>query len=156
MKNMPKLYGLLIRAASSLQSIFLLLVRVYWGWQFWQTGWGKLQDLGKVTNFFTSLGIPAPAVNATFISGLEFAGGILLAIGLASRPVALLLSVDMLVAYIAADREALLSVISSPDKFTGAAPYTFLFASLIVLIFGPGKFSVDAILSRRFRLVTVS
>jgi putative oxidoreductase len=54
----------------------------------------------------------------------------------------------MLVAYITADREALFSIFSSPDKFTGAAPYTFLMASLIVLIFGPGKFSADGLLVR--------
>lgn len=149
MHIIDRLYRILIRTASSLQSAFLLFVRLYWGWQFMQTGWGKLQDLGKVTNFFTSLGIPAPALNAAFVSGLEFAGGILLAIGLASRPIALALAIDMLVAYITADREALFSILSSPDKFTGAAPYNFLVASLIVLIFGPGRFSVDAFLGAR-------
>jgi hypothetical protein len=49
--------------------------------------------------------------------------------------------------HITADREALFSILSDPDKFTGAAPYTFLVASLIVLIFGPGKASVDAFLA---------
>ena len=68
-------YRLLIRAASSLQSPFLLAVRLYWGWQFMQTGWGKLNETQKVIGFFTHLGIPAPALNAYFISGLEFAGG---------------------------------------------------------------------------------
>jgi putative oxidoreductase len=52
----------------------------------------------------------------------------------------------MMVAYITADREALFSFLSNPDKFTAAAPYTFLIASLLVLIFGPGKFSADAML----------
>jgi putative oxidoreductase len=54
----------------------------------------------------------------------------------------------MLVAYITADREALFSIFSSPDKFMGAAPFTFLMASLIVLIFGPGLFSLDALFAR--------
>jgi len=147
-----KLYRALIRAASSLESPFLLFVRLYWGWQFLETGWGKLHDLGKVTNFFTSLGIPAPALNAAFVSGLEFAGGILLAIGLASRLIAFPLAIDMIAAYLIADREALFSIVSNPDKFYAAAPYTFLFASLIVLIFGPGKFSVDAILASREKI----
>ena len=134
---------LLNTGASSLQSPFLLLVRLYWGWQFIQTGWGKVNNIEKVTSFFTTLGIPFPGVNAHFIAGLELAGGILLVLGLASRPIALLLSVNMLVAYITADREALLSFISVPDKFTAASPFTFLVASLIVLIFGGGWFSVD-------------
>src|SRR5579863_1965118 len=144
-----KYYRLLNRASSSLQSPFMLAVRLYWGWQFMQTGWGKLTNIGKVIHFFTDLGIPAPALNGYFVSGLEFGGGLLLVLGLGSRLIALPLVIDMMVAYILADREALFSIFSDPDKFTGAAPYTFLVASLIVLIFGPGKASVDAFLTAR-------
>jgi putative oxidoreductase len=148
MQMIEKLYGLLIQAASSLQSPFLLLIRLYWGWQFIQTGIGHLTHLDKVTGYFGDLGIPAPGLMAPLISGLELGGGILLTIGLASRLIAFLLTCNMLVAFITGDREALLSVISDPDKFYAAAPYTFLFASLIVLIFGPGLFSVDALIDR--------
>src|ERR1700688_1130363 len=146
-----KYYRLLIRASSSLASPFLLAVRLYWGWQFMQTGWGKLTDIGKVIHFFTDLGIPAPALNAYFVSALEFGGGLLLLLGLGSRLIALPLVIDMVVAYITADREALFSIISNPDKFTAAAPYTFLVASLLVLIFGPGKLSLDTLLAARVR-----
>ena len=144
-------YGLLISGASALQSPFLLLVRLYWGWQFIQTGLGKFRDLPKITEFFTTLGIPFPGLNAHFIATLELVGGSLLVLGLASRLIALPLTISMLVAYITADREALFSVISDPDKFYAAAPYTFLVASLIVLIFGPGRFSLDAWLAARPR-----
>src|SRR5713101_6961445 len=148
-KYFEKYYRLLIHASSSLESPFLLAVRLYWGWQFTQTGWGKLTNIGKVIGFFTDLGIPAPVLNAYFVSALEFAGGLLLLLGLGSRLTALPLVIDMIVAYITADREALFSIISNPDKFTAAAPYTFLVASLIVLIFGPGKVSVDALVTGR-------
>ncbi len=141
-------YRLLNRGAEMLQSPFLLLVRLYWGWQFMQTGWGKINNIPKVTNFFTDLGIPLPGLNAHFIAGLEFFGGIFLVLGLGSRLIAVPLTINMLVAYITADREALFSVISDPDKFYAAAPYTFLFASLIVLIFGPGKIAVDTLIAR--------
>jgi putative oxidoreductase len=150
MQTIINLYGLLIRVGNSLQSPFLLAVRLYWGWQFTQTGWGKLGDINKVINFFTSLGIPAPALNAWFVSGLELVGGILLILGLGSRLIAIPLVIDMIVAYITADREALGKIFSDPDKFYAAAPYTFLFASLIVLIFGPGRFSLDAMLTGKF------
>lgn len=139
----------LIRAGSSLQSQFLLAVRLYWGWQFMETGRGKLTDVAKVIRFFTDLGIPVPALSAYFVSTLEFAGGVFLILGLGSRLIALPLVIDMIVAYITADREALFSIFSNPDKFTAAAPYTFLLASLIVLIFGPGRFSLDALLAAR-------
>jgi len=143
-----KLSSLFVRVANSLQSPFLLVVRLYWGWQFVQTGWGKLNNLPHVIQFFTSLGIPFPAVNAYFVSGLEFVGGILLAVGLAGRLIALPLMIDMIVAYLTADREAFTSFFSDPGKFANASPFTFLMASLIVLIFGSGLFSLDALIER--------
>lgn len=152
MKNRVEgLYELLIRVATSLQAPFLLFVRLYWGVMFVQDGWGKLHNLDKVTEFFGTLGLPMPGATAAFVSGLELVGGILLAVGLGSRLIALLLTCNMLVAYITADREALGSIISDPETFYKATPYTYLFASLIVLIFGPGKWSLDALLSRKRR-----
>ena len=148
MEALQKLYALFVRSADALQSPFLLAVRLYWGWQFFQTGWGKFHRLPQVVEFFTSLGIPMPAFNAYFVSSLEVVGGILLAIGLASRPIALMLAFDMVIAYVTADREALGSIFSDPGKFYNADPFTFLMASLIVLIFGAGLFSVDALLER--------
>jgi putative oxidoreductase len=133
---------------SHLQSPFLLLVRLYWGWQLAQSGWGKLHNLDKVAEFFGSLNLPMPAQMAVAISCLEFFGGIFLAVGLLSRLTALVLTINMIMAYVTADREALFSFISDPDKFSAAAPYVFLIASLIVLIFGPGKFCVDFLLRR--------
>jgi putative oxidoreductase len=54
----------------------------------------------------------------------------------------------MVVAYVTADREALFSVFSDPDKFYAASPYTFLVASGIILFFGPGKLALDALIRR--------
>jgi len=98
-------------------------------------GSGPARDSLLVMTLFALAGglIPAPALSAYFISGLEFAGGFFLILGLGSRLIAL----------------PLFSIFSDPDKFTGAAPYTLLVASLIVLIFGPGKASVDAFLTAR-------
>src|SRR5437588_13114659 len=146
-----KLYNRLINLLNYLRSPLLLVVRLYWGWQFWQAGWGKLQDISKPIGFFTELGIPFPVFNAWFVSLLECFGGILLILGLASRLISIPLVIDMVVAYIAADREALKSIFSEPDKFYAAAPYTLLFASLIVLIFGPGTISVDYLIARYVR-----
>ena len=141
-------YDRLLKVLKFLQCPFLLFVRVYWGWQFWQSGWGKLQDISKPIGFFTELGIPFPVFNAWFVSLLECIGGILLILGLASRLISIPLVIDMAVAYIAADREALKAIFSEPDKFYAAAPFTFLAASLIVLLFGPGAVSLDYLIAR--------
>jgi len=145
-KLVDKVYGWFVCAASACQSPFLLAVRLYWGWQFWQAGWGKVTNIPHVTEYFTSLGVPAPALNAYFISWLEVVGGILLALGLFSRLIAFPLTIDMIVAYVVGDREALGSIFSNPDKFYAAAPYTFLFASFLILFFGPGKLSLDSLI----------
>lgn len=146
--RLRRLYKRFFAGVDYLRSPFLLAVRLYWGWQLIQSGWGKLHNLPKVTEFFTSLNLPMPAQMAVFISSVEFFGGIFLAIGVLSRLTALALTVNMMMAYITADREALRSFFSDPDKFSAAAPYVFLIASLIILIFGPGKLSLDAVLER--------
>lgn len=136
--------------AEKLSSPLLLAIRLYWGWQFVQTGLGKLRHQPRIVDFFTSLNIPFPAFNAHFVSGLEFFGGILLILGLLSRPVSLLLTGSLFVAYWTADHEALVSIFSDPGKFYNADPFTFLFAALLILVFGPGLFSLDALIARKF------
>lgn len=135
--------------SAKLESPFLLLVRVYWGWQFAQTGWGKLRHLPHVTHFFSTLGIPAPGPTAFFVSALELVGGILLIAGLGTRFIGLLLAIDMFVAYLTTDLTALASIISNPDAFYNDAAYTFLIASLIAFVFGAGRYSVDYLIWRR-------
>jgi putative oxidoreductase len=145
--TLRRVYELFASVASSARSPFLLLVRLYWGWQFTQTGWGKLHHLQQVTAFFASLGLPAPGATAVFVGCVELFGGLLLIAGLGSRLTGLVLTGNMLVAYITADREALLSVFSNPGKFYGADPYTFLFAAVLILIFGPGWFALDTVIA---------
>ena len=153
MAHLLRLYSRVASAFSSLQSVMLLAGRLYWGFQFAQTGWGKLHNLAKITGFFASLNIPFPGFTAPFVSTLEFVGGILLMLGLFSRPIALLLACNMFVAYWTADREALSAIFSDPGKFYVADPYTFLFASVMVLIFGSGLFAVDTLVAKRLKAV---
>jgi putative oxidoreductase len=149
MAKLQELYAWFVKTVTTLQSPFLLIVRLYWGWQLSQNGWGKLHNLPHVTEFFTSLGLPAPGATAIFVSSVEFVGGILLAVGLLSRIAALAIVIDMFTAYVIADREAFLSFFSDPGKFYVADPFTFLFVGLLILIFGPGKLSLDTLLERR-------
>jgi putative oxidoreductase len=145
-------YRLLIRAASCLQSPVLLAIRLYWGWQFFGTGKGKLVNHEKVTGFFQSLHIPMPGFNAYLAGGTECVGGLLLLIGLGTRLVSLPLIFTLTIAYLTAEQDALKQIFSDPDKFVTAAPFLFLEACVILLAFGPGKFSVDYLLEKtRYR-----
>jgi putative oxidoreductase len=148
MNQIERLHAGFVRLMSNLQSSFLLLIRLYFGWQFATNGWGKLHNLPRIIDFFRSLGLPAPAFTATFVASFEFVGGILLALGLLSRITALGIVIDMSVAYLTADRDSLVQIFSSPDKFVGADPFIFWFVGLIILFFGPGKFALDTLISR--------
>src|SRR5215831_8934132 len=139
-------YELLVSGAIFLQSPFLLLLRVYFFWQLFQTGQGKLAHIEKIADYFASLGIPLPTLNAYMAGATEAFGSLLLIAGLASRLTAIPITIVMAVAYLTADLEAVTGIFSDPDKFVKADPFPYLVTALIVLVFGPGKLSVDAVI----------
>ena len=73
-----------------LQAPLLLVLRGWWGWSFFTTGRGKLQNIEGIVDYFGSLHIPFPAANAHFVAWLETVGGLLLLAGLLARPAAAL------------------------------------------------------------------
>lgn len=147
-------YGRVASTLAYLQSPLLLAIRLYWGWQFAQDGWGKLTHLDKVADFFSSLALPAPFATALIVACIEFFGGVLFAAGMASRLVSLILFVNMTMAYLTVpdDRTNFLHIFSKPEDFYSASPYTYWFAALLILILGPGAFALDWFLARNWRV----
>lgn len=145
-------YNRFVSLANRLQSPLLLAIRLYWGWQFMQDGWGKLTHLERVTQFFTTLGLPAPGMTAIVVALVEFVGGILFAVGIASRLVSLVLLINMTMAYLSVpeDRVNFAHILSKPEDFYGAGPYTYWFAALLILVFGPGLIAFDTLIARWF------
>lgn len=134
------------------QSLFLLLIRLYWGGRFFLAGQGKLAHLSDVAQYFDSLGIPAPLMNAWAASLTECIGGLLLALGVASRIVSIPLAGTMIVALATAHRNEMFAIFAGdPSTFLSALPITFLMAALTILVFGPGRFSCDALLASASR-----
>jgi putative oxidoreductase len=137
-----KVYGWFTLAGSLFSQVLLLTIRLIWGWQFFQTGKGKLGNLANVTDFFASLHIPAPRFNAILASSTECFGGFLLLVGLGGRLVSVPLAITMTVAYLTAERPD----IHSMDDFVKATPFPFLFTTLVVFAFGSGWFSLDGLI----------
>lgn len=135
---------------SMLQHPLLLLIRLYWGYDFFQTGLGKLTNLERTTAFFASLNIPFPQLNAIAAGTTEIFCGALLMIGLASRYVSVPLIIILCVAYATDDIEALTNIVADTESFVAATPFQHLLASLLVLVFGAGIFSADGLIQRRF------
>ncbi len=130
--------------ASCLQSPILLLMRLYWGWQFFQAGKGKLMDLDTPTKFFTKLNIPFPHLSAIMAGSTECFGGLLLLVGLGSRLFTIPLIFTMAVAYLTADIDKVKNIFNDGDAFVSATPFQFMLTAVIVFAFGPGCFSLDA------------
>jgi putative oxidoreductase len=145
-------YSGFVSILNRLQSALLLAIRLYWGFQFAQDGYGKLTHLSHVAEFFASLNMPAPGATALFVALVEFVGGVLFALGLGTRLVSLVLFVNMTVAYLSVpdDRVNFSHILSNPGDFYSATPYTYWFAALLILIFGPGRIALDTLLSRAF------
>lgn len=137
-------------ALNSLRGPLLLAIRLYWGWQFATDGWGKLRHLDHVTEFFTSLGLPAPGATAALVATVEFVGGILFAAGIGSRLVSVILFVNMTVAFLSVpdDRVNFSHIFSKSEDFYGAGPYTYWFAALLIMILGPGWIAIDTLIAR--------
>lgn len=148
MSFLKKSYQTLISFSSSLQSLFLLAVRLFWGFLFFQTGSGKLKQLTPIAKYLDSLDIPFPEISAYLLAGTETIGGICLIAGIASRLICLPLIFAMLMAFLTAHFESVKNIFNDPSEFLKQGPMTFLLAALIIFIFGPGKFSIDYIVER--------
>jgi putative oxidoreductase len=124
------------------------------GLRFFQAGWGKFGRLEDVGEFFAGLGIPAPEFHAALVASVETAGGLMLVFGLFSRLAAVPLAFNMVVAYLTAHTDEVKKLFTENwTEFLEAAPGPYLLASLLILCFGPGRLSIDALLRRIWKSV---
>ena len=137
---------------SSLQSLSrfrdfgVLVLRLAFGFQLvkvsWQNALMPTQKLPEFVNYLTTLGFPFPTAGAYVSAYTEFIGGILLVLGLWTRPTAILLIVNFTVAFF-------LAHLAVNDTYQNTFPSANLIAVNVFLLFnGAGNYSVDAKLER--------
>jgi putative oxidoreductase len=126
----------------------LAIVRVATAVIFIAHGWQKVFQFGiaGVTQGFTQMGIPLPGISAPLVAGLELVGGTLLLVGLLTRPIALLLAIDMLGAMFLVHFK---NGFFLPNGFE----FTFILlaTSLALVLAGAGAYSLDALIANRRR-----
>ena len=122
-----------------------LLARIVIGSVFIQAGWGKLNDLESVIDFFRSLGIPAPELQAPFVAVVEFGGGIFILLGFFTRLFALPLMGTMVVAILTAK----LSEFTGPFDLFGTQEFDYIVLLLTLFVFGAGPLSIDQFICKR-------
>ena len=124
-----------------------LVARITVGWVFVESGWGKLHHLDKVTGFFTDLGLPAPAFQAHMVSGIEFAGGLLLLAGLLTRIASVPLMIIMLVAIATAKKDDLHGF----SDLIGFSEYLYMVLLFWLTVKGPGLLALDTFIARKLK-----
>lgn len=129
---------------NKLQALPPTLARLTVGYAFLTTGWGKLHNLERVTEFFSSLSIPAPAFHATFVSCIEFGCGGLLLLGLLTRVAALPLIGTMVVALLT----ALWPDIDGLSGLFGTLEFTYIALLVWLAVRGGGPLSLDHLVLR--------
>ncbi len=146
-KSVPilRLHHRLLRIVDQISWLAPLLARITVGVVFMSSGWGKLHNLAKVTEFFESLKIPLPGANALFISSLELVGGCLVLIGLCSRLISLPLIATMGVAILTAKIEE----VSGLGDLLRLSEWAYLVLFVGIALYGPGRASIDHLLAPR-------
>jgi putative oxidoreductase len=150
MNALEKGYRSLIFLASFLKSPLLLACRLYWGALFAIAGWGKLADIPHFEKLLENYHIIFPHFTAYLVAYTELIGGICLFLGLGARLVAIPLIITMITAYFTVHAASLQVLFHKPSVFVAESPFNFLLASLLILAFGPGRFSIDFLLERAF------
>ena len=140
-----RLRSLILTIAGKLSWLPPTLARITIGWLFLQTGWGKVHNLPQITEYFRSLGIPAPELQAPLASFTELICGSLILVGLFTRLASVPLIITMIVATATAKKEAIHAV----DDLFGIVEYLYIVILIYLGVGGPGPLSLDNLLVRR-------
>ena len=124
-----------------------LLMRLFFGYFWLETGWAKLQNLAGFTERFVGWGIPFPALSAAVSAWTELIGGGLIMLGLFTRLTMVPMIINMVVGIVV----VAIKDVHTFDEFVELSEtlYTLIFFWLMVA--GPGPVSLDAWLARLFR-----
>lgn len=129
-----------------------LMLRLFFGYFWLETGWAKLHNLAGFTARFVDWGIPLPALSAGMSAGVEFVGGGLIMLGLLTRLTSIAMIVNMLVAI----GLVVIRNVHGFDEFVELDEWVYILIFFWLLMAGPGKASVDAWLARRLGIASVA
>jgi putative oxidoreductase len=104
---------------------------------------GSVAGMGKLAGDW---GFPVPMFFAWAATLSEFAGGILLVVGLMTRPAATLILVTMVVAIIFVHGSDPIFLVNSPERRAKELALCYGVMAGALLIAGGGKFSLDAVI----------
>lgn len=130
------------RVGEYLRSVALLLARLVVAYGFYEPAMMKWSDISAVAQWFGSMGIPLPTLNAYIAATTEITGVVLLTLGLLTRLISIPLIVVMIVAIV---------TVHLPNGFQAGQngfeiPLYYMLFLLIFLSHGAGRFSLDRVI----------
>lgn len=142
---MKTVYLKLTEKLDHLNFIPLFLIRLMLAYGFYGTAKEKVGNVSAIAEWFESLKIPAPLLNAYLATYTEVIGVLFLTVGFATRFISIPLIITMIVAIKTVHWE---NGFNASDNGYEIPLYYILF--LLTLLFnGAGKVSVDYLISRK-------
>ncbi len=148
LKTARRWYRIEILVLDRLRDAVFLVIRLYFGYKLIVSGRGKLANPDETAAYFQDLHIPLPELNVYVAGTAELLGGLFLALGLASRVAPIPVIATMLVAYMTAHSDQWAAFWTNTAIFFKAPPFAYLFTAVMVLVCGPGRFSLDYVIGR--------
>ena len=155
MVDWKRLVQFALLGSSDLEQYAILLVRVSLGLFFAISGANKLFVARSTQTMYETLAeakVPFPHLMTYFVSGVEFVGGCLLAVGFLSSLASVALLIDMLVAILTTKLSAMpkgLSPLNWLDDFLHLPEALYVLFFILLICIGPGKLNVDYWLAGR-------
>jgi len=139
---MVQLYFNMRDKISALQDVPQLLFRLILAYGFFGPAMMKWSNIDGIAGWFAGMGYPLPTLNAYLAATTELAGAVLLLLGLATRLISIPLMFVMVVA---------ITTVHLPNGFEAGnngyeIPLYYLLMLVSLLISGPGRLSLDAVL----------
>jgi len=130
------------RASGYFKSLSLFFLRLILAYGFYEPAMMKWNDISAVAEWFGSIGIPFPTLNAYMAAATELTGVVLLTLGFLTRLISLPLIVVMIVAIV---------TVHLPHGFSAGnngfeIPLYYMIMLFALVAHGPGRFSLDRLL----------
>lgn len=142
-----KIYTSYKRLMEGMKDLPLLIIRGVLVYGFYTPALYKISDFSGTAEWFAGMGMPFPTLNAYLAGITEFLGVILLTLGLGTRIIAIPMIITMLVAIFTVHIDHGFSAASNGFEI----PFYFIIFLFTLIVYGPGRISVDHLISKRRR-----
>jgi len=140
-----ELYQKAVSKLENLKDIPLLFIRLVLAYGFYTPAIMKWGNMAGIAEWFGSMGIPFPTLNAYLSATAEISGVVLLTLGLATRLISIPLIISMIVAIVTVHLKN-----GFEDGDNGIEiPLYYILMLLLLVTNGAGKLSLDYLISKK-------